>query len=112
MTTEVDIKRLAIARGPSAGAKPRQRRQFVSRYVIPGVLLAGFVALVAWSARDVLSPPLRVWVVPVLASQSSVQNEGAPLFQAAGWIEPRPTPVRAAAIAPGFVETLLVAEEQ
>jgi RND family efflux transporter MFP subunit len=80
--------------------------------VIPGVLLAGFVALVAWSARGVLSPPLRVWVVPVLASQSSVQNEGTPLFQAAGWIEPRPTPVRVAAIAPGFVEKLLVVEDQ
>lgn len=111
MITEVDIQRLAIAREPKSAPRPH-RRQLVSRYVIPGVLLAGFVALVAWSARDVLSPPQRVWVVPVLASQSTVQSEGTPLFQAAGWIEPRPTPVRVAAISPGFVEKLLVVEDQ
>jgi HlyD family secretion protein len=34
------------------------------------------------------------------------------LFQAAGWIEPRPTPVRVAALAPGVVERLLVVEDQ
>ena len=47
-----------------------------------------------------------------LASQSAVQQEGTPLFQAAGWIEPRPTPVRVAALAPGVVERLLVVEDQ
>jgi RND family efflux transporter MFP subunit len=53
-----------------------------------------------------------VWVVPVLASQSAVHREGAPLFQAAGWIEPRPTPIRVAALAPGVVERLLVVQDQ
>ncbi len=80
--------------------------------MIPGVLVAGFLGLVAWSARDVIAPSKPVWVVPVLASQSTVQNEGTPLFQAAGWIEPRPTPIRVAAIAPGVVERLLVVEDQ
>jgi multidrug efflux pump subunit AcrA (membrane-fusion protein) len=84
----------------------------VSRYVIPGTLLAGFVALVAWASRDALLPPRQVWVVPVLATQSAAQHEGTPLFQAAGWIEPRPTPVRVAALAPGVVERLLVVEDQ
>ncbi len=59
-----------------------------------------------------LLPPRDVWVVPVLASQSAVQSEGTPLFQAAGWIEPRPTPIRVAALAPGVVERLLVVEDQ
>jgi RND family efflux transporter MFP subunit len=113
MAAEVDIKRLAIVRGQAAAAnRPSRQRHVVSRYVIPGVLLAGFAALVAWSARDTFSPPQDVWVVPVLASQSAVQNEGTPLFQAAGWIEPRPTPIRVAALAPGFVERLLVVEDQ
>jgi RND family efflux transporter MFP subunit len=60
----------------------------------------------------VLAPPHDVWVVPVLASQSSVQTAGTPLFQAAGWIESRPTPIRVAALAPSVVERLLVVENQ
>src|SRR6185312_9601804 len=45
-------------------------------------------------------------------SESSTQHEGTPLFQAAGWIEPRPTPIRVAALAPGVVEKLLVVQDQ
>jgi RND family efflux transporter MFP subunit len=112
MSTEVDIKQLAIVREAREAPALRPRRHVVSRYVIPGVLLVGFFALVAWAARDAVSPPTSVWVVPVLASQSPAQHEGTPLFQAAGWIEPRPTPVRVAALAPGVVERLLVVEDQ
>src|SRR5262245_9576175 len=108
MSSEVDIKRLAIVRGQAAtAAKTSRQRHVVSRYLIPGVLLAGFLSLVAWAARDFVRPPQAVWVVPVLASQSTVQNEGTPLFQAAGWVEPRPTPIRVAALSPGVVERLL-----
>jgi HlyD family secretion protein len=112
MNAEVDIKQLAIVRDAREAPKLRRRRHVVSRYVIPGVLLTGFLALVAWAARDTVAPPTPVWVVPVLASQSNAQHEGTPLFQAAGWIEPRPTPVRVAALAPGVVERLLVVEDQ
>lgn len=113
MSNEVDIKRLAIVRGQAAtAAKPSRQRHFVSRYLIPGVLVGGFVSLLAWSARDYVSPPRAVWVVPVLASQATVQNEGTPLFQAAGWVEPRPTPIRVAGLSPGVVERLLVVEDQ
>jgi HlyD family secretion protein len=109
---EVDIRQLAIVRDAEAVPKRPRRRHVVTRYVLPGVLVAGFLALMAWASRDVLLPPREVWVVPVLASQASVQQEGTPLFQAAGWIEPRPTPVRVAALAPGVVERLLVVEDQ
>lgn len=111
MSAEVDIKQLAIVRGEDAPVRVR-RRHVVSRYVIPGLLLAGFAALLLWASRDVLIPPRDVWVVPVLASQSSVQTEGTPLFQAAGWIESRPTPIRVAALAPAVVDRLLVVEDQ
>jgi multidrug efflux pump subunit AcrA (membrane-fusion protein) len=80
--------------------------------VIPGLLIAGFLALVGFASRDMLVPPRDVWVVPVLASQSTMQSEGTPLFQAAGWIESRPTPIRVAALAPGVVDKLLVVEDQ
>jgi RND family efflux transporter MFP subunit len=112
MSAEVDIKQLAIVREAREARAPRRRPHVVSRYVIPGALLTGFMGLVAWAARDAVAPPTPVWVVPVLASQSNVQHEGTPLFQAAGWIEPRPTPVRVAALAPGVVERLLVVEDQ
>ena len=110
--SEVDIRQLAIVRETEAAPKLRPRRHVVTRYVLPGVLIAGFLSLVAWASRDALLPPRDVWVVPVLATQANVQQEGTPLFQAAGWIEPRPTPVRVAALAPGVVERLLVVEDQ
>jgi len=112
MSSAVDIKQLAIDRGERPTTAPRRRRRVFSRYVIPGALIAGFAMLVAWASRDALLPPQPVWVVPVLASQSAHQDEGTPLFQAAGWIEPRPTPIRVAALSPGVVERLLVVQDQ
>jgi HlyD family secretion protein len=112
MSAEVDIKQLAIVRDESAPRKRLGRRHLLSRYVIPGVLVAGFAALLVWTLRDSIWPPRVVSVVPVFAAQSSAQSEGTPLFQAAGWIEPRPTPIRVAALAQGVVERLLVVEDQ
>ncbi len=112
MNAEVDIKQLAIVREEPAPAKRIGRRHLLSRYVIPGALMAGFVALLAWTLRNSIWPPQPVSVVPVFATQSVGQSEGTPLFQAAGWIEPRPTPIRVAALAPGVVERLLVVEDQ
>jgi HlyD family secretion protein len=112
MTAEVDIKQLAIVRDALPTPRIRRCRHVVSRYLIPGALLLGFAAVVLWASRDRLSPPRDVWVVPAVASQSVVQNEATPVFQAAGWIEPRPTPIRVAALAPGVVERLLVVQDQ
>lgn len=112
MSADVDIKQLAIVRDEVAVSRPRRHRHLLSRYLVPSVLLAGFLSLVAWAAKDKLLPPKPVWVVPVLVTQSGGQSEGTPLFQAAGWIEPRPTPIRVAALAPGVVERLLVVEDQ
>jgi RND family efflux transporter MFP subunit len=112
MSNQVDLGQLAIERDRSGAAAPRPRRSLLTRYVLPGGLLLGFLLLLGWAMWDVVFPPRSVTVVPVLATQSHLQSEGTPLFQAAGWIEPRPTPVRAAALAPGVVEQLLVVEDQ
>jgi HlyD family secretion protein len=112
MKAEVDIRQLAIVRDEVASPKARRRRHLLSRYIVPGTLLVGFLSLVFWASRDTLLPPQPVWVVPVLATHSTVQHAGTPLFQAAGWIEPRPTAVRVAALAPGVVERLLVVQDQ
>jgi multidrug efflux pump subunit AcrA (membrane-fusion protein) len=45
-------------------------------------------------------------------SRSELQQAGTPLFKAAGWVEPRPTPIRVAALAPGVIDKLPVVEDQ
>jgi len=111
MSGDVDLRELAIERSGSA-AQVRTRRHVLTRYVLPLGLVAGFLALVGWASRDLLFPPQPVTVVPVLSTTAEVQQEGTPLFNAAGWVEPRPTPTRVAALAPGVVEELLVVEDQ
>jgi len=112
MRNDVDLRELAIDRGGTGRPSIHARRHVLTRYVLPAVLLVGFLSLVAWASRDIVIPPKPVTVVPVFATTSEVRQEGTPLFQAAGWIEPRPTPVRVAALAPGVVEQLLVVEDQ
>ena len=96
MNPQVDLRQLAIDRSDADAPKRPRRRHLLTRYVLPGLLLLGFLGLVAWASRDVAFPPRPVKVVPVLASQSAVQREGTPMFKDSGWIEPRPTPVRVA----------------
>jgi len=111
MPSSVDLRELAVDR-PATGSGVRQRRHLVTRYVLPAALVAGFLGLIVWASWDWLLPPTPVTVTPVISTVSEIQQEGAPLFKAAGWIEPRPTPVRVAALAPGVVEELLVVEDQ
>ncbi len=108
----VDLQQLAVDRSGSARPKRRARRHVITRYVLPALLLLGFGGLATWAARDFLVPPAPVKVIPVFASRSEVQREGTPLFKAAGWVEPRPTPTRVAALAQGVIERLLVVEDQ
>ena len=112
MTKTVDLRGLAIDRSDTTQPKLRTRRHLMTRYVLPLILVVGFLSLVAWASRDFVFPPKPVTVMPVITTSSEVQQEGTPLFKAAGWIEPRPTPVRVAALAPGVVEELLVVEDQ
>ena len=109
--SNVDITQLAIDR-ETTDSNLMVRRNIVSRYVIPGTIVFGFCCLIAWAAWDILIPPRDVKVVPVISVSSNSRVEGTPLFNAAGWIEPRPTAIRVAALAPGVVEKLLVVEDQ
>src|SRR5437763_5485761 len=113
MNANVDLRQLAVRRNKDE-ARPvtRRRRHLVTRYLLPGFALLGFAAVVGWAARDSLLPSQPVTVIPVLTSRVELQQEGAPLFQAAGWVEPRPTPTLVAALAEGVVEKLLVVEGQ
>ena len=112
MSNDIDLRELAIDRGGTEQSSIKTRRHVLTRFVLPLILLVGFLSLVTWAARDLLFPPKPVTVVPVLSTTAEVRQEGTPLFKAAGWIEPRPTPIRVAALAPGVVEKLLVVEDQ
>lgn len=112
MSAPVNLKDLAVRRDAGGGGSLAPRRHIVSRYILPGALVLGFLALTIWSARDHWLPRKLVTVVPVHVSLSEVQTAGTPLFKAAGWIEPRPTPIRVAALASGVVDQLLVVEDQ
>jgi RND family efflux transporter MFP subunit len=113
MNTNVDLRQLVVRRdGVATGAPVRQPRRLLSRYLLPGAVLLGFTALLSWAARDSLLPSRSVQVVPVLTSRASIQQEGTPLFQAAGWVEPRPTPILVTALAEGVIDKLLVVEGQ
>ena len=62
--SEIDVSGLAIDRealGQTTSRLPAKRR-IVSRYIIPGILIAGFAGIVVWAGRDVMFPPLEVTV--------------------------------------------------
>jgi len=116
MNSNADISQLAVERDDSRNGSSREfpagRRHIFSRYLLPATIILGFVILVAWAARDVLLPAQKVTVMPVLARETSNANIGSPLFTAAGWVEPRPSPVLATSLATGTIEKLLVVEGQ
>jgi len=114
MNANVDLQQLVIDRPARSGpaGRPARLKRLGARYLLPGALVLGFVLVIAWAARDVLLPATPVTVVPVAVGRSEVQQAGAVLFQAAGWIEPRPTPVLGTALTEGVIERLLVVEGQ
>jgi HlyD family secretion protein len=112
MSANVDLRQLAVRRDGVTSPPPRRHKHLLTRYVLPGAVLLGFLGVIGWAARDSLLPSKPVTVVPVMTTRSAVQQEGTPLFQAAGWVEPRPTPVLVTALAEGAVEQLLVVEGQ
>jgi HlyD family secretion protein len=114
MNPNVDLRQLAIRRElRHSSPEVRQRPHLWTRYILPGLLLVGFLGVLAWSLRDSLLPSQPVTVVPVLTVKSAeAQEAGTPLFQAAGWIEPRPTAIAVTALAEGVIDKLFVVENQ
>jgi len=107
---DVDLRQLAFERRAPAASKLQLPRHWFSRYVAPISLLGAFAGLFVWSARDSFLPAQEVTVTPVIVTRAEMQQEGTPLFQAAGWVEPRPTPVVVSSLAEGVVEQLYVVE--
>ena len=89
MSSNVDLSQLAVDRGKTQQPKAATAgRRWLSRYVLPAFIVTAFVCLLGWAAKDTLLPSRPVTVIPVLVARAEVQQTDAPLFQAAGWIEP------------------------
>lgn len=111
-TSGVDLSQLATQRKATAAPSTPVRRRWIFRYAVPIGILGAFGGLFGWAARDSFLPTHAVTVTPVIVTRAEVQQEGVPLFQAAGWIEPQPSAVIACALASGVVEEMLVVEGQ
>ena len=82
-------------------------------WVIPLAIIAGFAVLFLALFRDRLLPAPDVKVAIVLATVSDTSaipqtSSGGLLFQASGWIEPDPLPIKATSLVDGIVETVNV----
>ncbi len=111
--SNVDLSQLSVDRDADTGANFMSvRRRWLSRYVLPATLLLMFVCLLGWAARDSFLPSKQVSVVPVIVSRAPVQQQGSTLFQAAGWIEPRPMPIVVSSLTKGVIQELNVVAGQ
>ena len=110
------------------GKSPTHRRSFPS-WLLPVLLLVAFAAVFAIAFAGRLIPAREVAVSPAILLADIEQQESAPpsspadpnptrdvdysapmLFQAAGWFEPDPLPIRATALVDGVVDEVLVLE--
>jgi HlyD family secretion protein len=103
-------------------SKPKESSQPVKRlpsWLIPAGVLLGFGVLFLFLFGDRLLPAPQVNVATVLTTPtdqadpaSSMPNTGNMLFQASGWIEPDPLPVKATALIDGVIDEVHVLEGQ
>lgn len=87
-----DLGALSVRRG-SVDKLIRPPRRWISRVVLPVLLLAGFATLFVWASWDYLAPAAPVSVTSVRFREGVIDTAGKELFKANGWIEPRPLAV-------------------
>lgn len=115
MKPDIDLSKLAFDSNASSKETLQislPKRNKLTKVVIPGILLAGFLVICLWAARGFLVPAIDVTVTPVIAGSAGAvdgkQSSGAPLFQAPGWIEPEPLPTQISALTSGVISEILV----
>lgn len=95
----------------SVPALPMPPRRWVSRVVLPLVIVLSVLGILASAGLDGLMPATDVRVVPVLM-KSTTASAGGRVVQAPGWVEPDPYPHLVSALADGIVSEVLVLEGQ
>lgn len=118
----------SLSKGNADGggvAKPPMPRRWLASYGIPVGLLVGFIILLIILFGERLLPARKLALVNVVtlsedpganravarASLGSADAFSGPVvFQASGWIEPDPLPVKATALISGVVDEVFVLE--
>ncbi len=106
---------------PKAG--PQRHRKPAWVYLVPLLVLIGLALIFGYAFRDRLLPGIRVEVMSAIgvpAVPSSENANGANggnaepqlLFQATGWVEPDPLPIRVTPLYSGVVREVHVLEGQ
>lgn len=115
MKPDIDLSKLAFDSNASSKDVldiPLPKRNKLTKVVIPGALITGFLVLCLWAVRGFLIPAINVTITPVITSSAglvaSKQTTNTPLFQAPGWIEPEPLPTQISALISGVVNEILV----
>lgn len=111
------LKSSAPAPVRKASGVPTPPRRLFTRVVVPGALVLAALAVLGWAACDWLRPTVAVKVEPVLVrsgggAETPAVGRGEAVAKAAGWLEPAPYPVYAAALAPGTIDKILVLDGQ
>ncbi|QJE95915.1 efflux RND transporter periplasmic adaptor subunit [Luteolibacter luteus] len=100
---------------PESGGTPARR---MPAWLIPSGIALGFAVLFLALFRDRLLPAPDVKTAVVLTTTGDAKNASASaspgnmLFQASGWIEADPLPVKATALIDGVVDKVMVLEGQ
>lgn len=88
-------------------------------WILPLGLLLGFLLIFALLFRDRLMPAREVYVFSAIGIEETIQAPtpkksanvaGKLMFQASGWIEPDPLPIKATALTDGIVDSVNVLE--
>lgn len=111
--SNVDLSQLAVHRdgGQRRSNAPRSRG-WLTRVILPILLLFAFFGLIGWAAKDNILPSKPVTIVPVVVARADVQQADTPIFQAAGWIEPRPIATVVTSLTEGVVDELNIVAGQ
>jgi RND family efflux transporter MFP subunit len=95
----------------------RSARRRLGVWLLPLAIFLGFALLFALLFRDRLLPGKAVDVVPAIGIEETITrsatsgnrtSSGKPLFQASGWVEPDPLPIKATALTDGIVDQVHV----
>ena len=114
-STGPDLGQLISKQGDNSSRPPKR----IAVWLLPLGLLIGFGLIFALLFRDRLLPAREVELVPAVGIEEKIENTpGSPspastgelLFQASGWVEPDPLPIKATALTDGIVEEVHVLE--
>jgi len=105
-------------RSLSHSTPDRPKRFRPATWWLPVAILLGFALIFALLFRDRLIPAKSVQVTPAKAialestSKKQASSTGKLLFQASGWIEPDPLPIKATALTDGIIDEVRVLQGQ